>query len=340
MQRILIVDDDGINLKMASNILKSSYKIIGVPSGEKAIEYLTRDIPDLILLDVHMPDMDGFKVMEYIQSKDEYKDIPVIFLTADNDIETEVKGFKAGALDFIIKPFVAEIMLQRVGRILELSTLQKHLQKEIDEQTKKAIEKHKMFERLSLQIMQTLACTIDVKDKYTNGHSLRVAKYARMIAQRAGKSFKEQEEIYYMGLLHDIGKIGVPDDIINKTSSLTDEEYDIIKTHPEMGSEILKNITEIASIMDGARWHHERYDGTGYPDGLKGEDIPEVARIIGVADAYDAMTSNRSYRNAFSQEKVKEELKKGKVAQFDPKFADIMLEIMDEDIEYDLREKL
>jgi HD-GYP domain-containing protein (c-di-GMP phosphodiesterase class II) len=159
-----------------------------------------------------------------------------------------------------------------------------------------------------------------------------------MIAARDGKSLKEQDEIYFMGLMHDIGKIGIPDGIINKTSGLTSEEYDIVKTHAQIGSDILQNITEILSISSGARWHHERYDGKGYPDGLKGEEIPEVARIIGVADAYDAMTSNRSYRDIFTQEKVRQEFLKGKSTQFDPHFADIMVQMIDEDKDYKMKE--
>ena len=195
------------------------------------------------------------------------------------------------------------------------------------------------MERLSSQIMETLAGTIDAKDKYTKGHSSRVAEYALKIAEKLGKSEKEQQDIYYLGLLHDIGKIGIPDGIINKTSRLTDEEYEVIKTHPAIGAEILENISELPELAYGARWHHERYDGRGYPDHLKGEEIPEMARIIGVADAYDAMTSNRSYRSVLPQNVVREEIEKGKGSQFDPLFADKMLEMIDEDVDYQMREK-
>jgi putative two-component system response regulator len=141
-----------------------------------------------------------------------------------------------------------------------------------------------------------------------------------------------------MGLLHDVGKIGVPDAVINKPGRLTDDEFAKIKNHPVMGARILKKIREMPKLVTGARWHHERYDGRGYPDGLKGTDIPEEARIIGVADAYDAMTSNRSYRDSMPQEKVREQIESGKGTQFDPKFADIMLQMIDEDTEYKMRE--
>ena len=193
-------------------------------------------------------------------------------------------------------------------------------------------------ERLSSQIMKTLAGTIDAKDKYTKGHSTRVADYAVKIAKKLGKSEKDQGDIYYLGLLHDIGKIGIPDRIINKTTRLTDEEYEIIKTHPIVGAEILENISELPELVLGARWHHERYDGSGYPDGLKGTEIPEMSRIIGVADAYDAMTSNRSYRDVLPQDVVRAEIEKGRGNQFDPLFADMMLELIDEDIHYQMRE--
>lgn len=195
------------------------------------------------------------------------------------------------------------------------------------------------IERMNLQIVSALASAIDAKDTYTNGHSSRVAEYSRMIAERAGYSKSDQDEIYMMGLLHDVGKIGVPDEIINKPSKLSDEEFELIKKHPVTGSEILERIQEKPKLATGARWHHERYGGGGYPDGISGEDIPVEARIIAVADAYDAMTSKRSYRDVMQQDKVRLEIEKGIGTQFDPQFAKIMIEIIDEDIDYGLHEK-
>ena len=182
---------------------------------------------------------------------------------------------------------------------------------------------------LSLRIVQSLAQAIDAKDAYTNGHSSRVAEYAGRIAERCGYSLRRQNEIYITGLLHDVGKIGVPDSIINKPGKLTPEEYDTIKSHPVIGEKILQSIREMPELAIGARSHHERYDRTGYPDGLAGNAIPEIARIIAVADAYDAMTSRRSYRDVLQPEQVRAELENGKGTQFDPVFADIMLSIMD-----------
>lgn len=200
-------------------------------------------------------------------------------------------------------------------------------------------EKNRNSQRLFEQTAMALVGAIEAKDKYTHGHSSRVAQYSRMIAKEAGKSPRECEEIYYAALLHDVGKIGIPENIINKDSSLTDEEYAIIKKHPELGDQILQSITEFPYISLGAHYHHERYDGKGYPMGLKGSDIPELARIMAVADSYDAMTSKRSYRDALPQEKVREELIEGSGTQFDPQYAAIMLHLIDMDTEYELKER-
>lgn len=191
---------------------------------------------------------------------------------------------------------------------------------------------------LFVQTVTALSEAVDAKDRYTSGHSKRVADYARRIAARMGKSKEEQEEIYRAGLLHDVGKIRIPAEIINKPGRLTDEEYNIIKIHPVTGYHILQGISEDSVIAIAAKYHHERYDGKGYPNGLAGENIPEVARILGVADSYDAMASNRSYRNALPQEVVRSEIEKGKGTQFDPRIADIMLEMIAEDTNYGMKE--
>lgn len=192
--------------------------------------------------------------------------------------------------------------------------------------------------RMSLQMVHALANTIDAKDSYTNGHSTRVAQYSVMLAKKMGYSRETLERVQYAALLHDIGKIGIPVEIINKPARLTDEEFEIIKTHPVIGSNILNEITELPDISIGAKYHHERYDGKGYPDHLKEMDIPEIARIIGVADAYDAMSSKRSYRDVLPQEVVRKEIEKGRGSQFDPNIADVMLQLMDEDVDYEMHE--
>lgn len=337
---ITVVDDTTANLSMLSYTLtEEKMRVSALRSGAELIDFLKSNTPDLILLDIHMPEMDGFETLKRIREIETAKQIPVIFLTADEDAETETRGLEAGAMDFIKKPFIPAVLLVRVRHTIDLIRLQRNLSDEVDKKTIELKKEYEKNERLSMQIVQSLSSSIDEKDTYTSGHSIRVAQYSCEIAKRAGYSAKEQKEIYMTGLLHDVGKIGVPDAIINKPSRLSDDEYNMIKNHPVMGARILKNITELPKLITGARWHHEHYDGTGYPDGLTGEEIPEAARIIAVADAYDAMTSNRSYRDVLSQDYVRGEIEKGKGTQFDPQYADIMLQMIDEDTGYDMREK-
>ena len=330
---VIVVDDDMTNLKMAGHILSQKHmRVTALKSGLMLLDYLKSNHPDLILLDIKMPGLDGFETMELLKAQmAPGEEIPVIFLTADENQESEMRGLKLGAMDFIKKPFNPEVLALRVQHTIQLVRLQRHLMDEVDRKTRENAS-------LSLRVVQTLAEAIDAKDTYTNGHSGRVASYAREISRRMGYSPDRQNEIYMMGLLHDVGKIGVPDAVINKPAKLTDAEYAQIKTHPVMGERILKKIPEMPTLAIGARWHHERYDGKGYPDGLSGADIPEEARIIAVADAYDAMTSRRSYRDILPQAVVRDELRKGKGTQFDPVFADVMLRMIDEDPDYRMKE--
>jgi len=193
-------------------------------------------------------------------------------------------------------------------------------------------------EELTDQIIFALSNAVEAKDRYTNGHSQRVAGYALQIVKRMGFDERQQRQAYCAGMLHDVGKIRVSDAIINKVGGLDDAEYEEIKLHTLAGYYILKEIAAISDFAIGARWHHERYDGKGYPNGLSGENIPWIARVIGVADAYDAMTSNRSYRQILPQEQVKEELMKGMGRQFDPEIAKAMLAMIEEDTDYQMRQ--
>lgn len=331
---VIVVDDDETNLKMAGHILsKANMRVSAMKSGQVLLDYIRdKEVPDLILLDIKMPVMDGFETLTALRAMDKGKEVPVIFLTADEKEETEAKGLSLGAMDFIKKPFVPEVLVLRVRHMIDLDHLQRNLADEVEKKTKEN-------ERLFLHVVSSLASAIDAKDTYTNGHSGRVADYAREIARRAGYDRKRVEDIYMMGLLHDVGKIGIPDAVINKPAKLTEEEYEIIKNHPVLGARILGNIKEMPTLANGARWHHERYDGKGYPDGLAGEDIPEEARIIAVADSYDAMSSHRSYRAPLPQGVVREEIENGMGTQFDPKFAKIMLGMIDEDTNYIMKEE-
>ncbi len=335
MDWVVIVDDDTSSRSQTAQVLKSEgMKVTCLASGAELLDYMEGMtlMPDLILLDIVMPGMNGFDTLRILREKEGSESkVPVIFLTGCEDPGEEREGLSLGAVDFIRKPCYPEIMALRVKRTIELSHLQRDLFAEVEKKTKEN-------NRLTLHVVQTLAEAIDAKDTYTNGHSGRVASYSREIAKRLGYDEQAQDEIYMMGLLHDVGKIGVPDAIINKPSRLTDEEFEEIKKHPSVGNRILKRIREMPKLAYGARWHHERVDGHGYPDALSGASIPEEARIIAVADAYDAMTSNRSYRGVLPQSVVKGELEKGKGSQFDPHIADIMIAMINEDTGYSMSE--
>jgi putative two-component system response regulator len=334
MDWIVIVDDDTSNLLQAGKILSNhNMRVTALKSGSALLNYVRNNKPDLILLDIRMSEMDGFETLRRLraQQSPEDEEIPVIFLTGNDTPESETYGLQLGAMDFIRKPFVADVLVLRVRHTLELVRLQRDLAAEIRK------KKHE-YESLSRHLVLTLAETIDAKDTYTNGHSVRVAEYAREIARRCGYDKKRQDEIYMMGLLHDVGKIGVPDTVINKPGRLTDAEFEQVKIHPALGARILETIVEMPRLKIGAHWHHEHYDGSGYPDGLAGDAIPPEARIIAVADAYDAMTSSRSYRGVLDQAVVRGEIENGKGTQFDPEFADIMMQMIDEDQDFRMRE--
>ena len=336
--RILVVDDDVTLVRVIYSFLKDEYDVYMVNSGKNALDFLNIHIPDLVLLDIRMPVMDGFETLEKMRQHPGMEDVPVIFLTGSDDAESEEKGLEVGASDFIRKPVAPNVLKLRVKHMIELYTLRNDLQNEVDRQTVEIKDQQKKLKLMTFQITEALAGAVDAKDTYTSGHSKRVATYSREIATRYGYDTEMQETVFITGMLHDVGKIGIPNAIINKPGKLTDEEYEIIKAHPAIGAEILEKITVLPFFAIGAHWHHERYDGKGYPDGKKGEDIPEIARIIGVAFAYDAMSSKRSYRDPLPQDVIRSEIEKGRGSQFDPKFADIMLDMINEDTEYRMRE--
>lgn len=330
---IVIVNDNPADLDfMCNSLLAKGYDVQGIDSGKGLLEYLEDSRPNLIIIKADLGGMSGLETIVGIRKQGgSIRRIPVV-LIANDDPMVEQRGLELGVSDFIRMPISEEKLYMRVTNILQLNILKEHMNQEVEKKTEEN-------EQLSIHIIKALALAIDAKDRYTNGHSSRVAEYSKEIAARYGYGEKEQDEIYMIGLLHDVGKIGIPDAIINKKDRLSDEEYEIIKKHPIIGTQILGSIKELPNLSNGARWHHERYDGKGYPDGLVGDEIPEVARIIAVADAYDAMTSHRSYRDTLPQSEVRDEIKRCSGTQFDPKFADIMISIIDEDKDYELREK-
>ena len=324
---IYIIDDSKTILKHAEGVLIGSYRVSLFERGQEALDQMRLVPPDLVLLDINMPQMDGYAVFRRMRDSSELRKIPVIFLTADTKQESELMGFEMGAMDYITKPFAPLIMQSRIARILELDDLRKHLEQLVEA---KADEIQKIF----IQSITTITYAVDAKDRYTKGHSVRVAQYCLAMAKKLSWSKQDCLNLYYTALMHDIGKIGIPDTILNKPVKLTDEEYRLIRNHTTMGANILRPITMVPQICDGAKYHQERYDGKGYPCGLKGDDIPYVARIIGIADAYDAITSNRIYEKAQVTDYAVNELKKGRGTQFDPYLTDVMLEIIQNGFEF------
>lgn len=318
MKKILVVDDNKENLIMIKALLENDYQVTLVPSGKLALEFLEKKTVDIILLDVQMPEMDGMEVLERIKSDDRLKNIPILFLTGLDSVDIEAACLDKGGDDFIRKPFEATILKSRISKLLELYELRFNLEDSLR-------KKSRQLDKMTLSTIITVANTVDAKDKYTGGHSLRVAVCARDIATNLGWDASEIQNVYNVALLHDIGKIAVPDSILNKVERLTDEEFEVIKQHPVTGNEILSDITILDHVQEGAYYHHERWDGRGYPCGLAGEAIPIYARVIALADTYDAMRSDRVYRKHLSTEKIISEFERCKGSQFDPDLAEVFI---------------
>lgn len=321
MRKVLVIDDSRTILSIAKGELERDYQVITALSGDEGLFLLERFIPDLILLDLNMPGMDGKEVLRRIRADDKWKRIPVIFLTADTTPQTEEECLRLGADDYISKPFVSIVMRRRISRVIELYDLRNDLEAQLQEKTQQV-------ESATLNSIMVIANTIDAKDAYTAGHSFQVAQCAEEIAKNLGWDENKRLNLHYVALLHDVGKIGVPDAILNKPLALTKEEFDVIRRHPVMGGEILKDIRMIPHVGEGALYHHERYDGRGYPTGLKGKTIPEFARIITIADTYDAMNSRRVYRDKLPREKIIAEFERCNGAQFDPEFGQVFINML------------
>lgn len=322
-KNILVVDDSEINLEFVKKALEDSYCLTLIQSGKQALEYLEKTPVDMVLLDILMPELDGFEIYRRIKKLEQNQNVPVVFITADMDVESEIKGLAMGAKDFIRKPFVPAVMKNRIDNIMRLEELTRTLETKVREKTAEN-------DQLSFEIIATIASIIEAKDSYTKGHSARVAEYSAMLAKELGWKEADIQNLKYIALLHDIGKIGIPDHVLNKPGKLTEMEFNIIKSHTTIGGDILKDIKTIRHVDSGARYHHEKFDGSGYPTSISGTVIPAVARIICITDAYDAMNSKRVYRDVMSQEAIREELIQGKGKQFDPDYLDVFLKLLDE----------
>lgn len=325
--QILVADNTKVALRYMESVLSDIYQVALVQTGREVLDYLATDHPDLILLNASMSGMDGYEVLRQIKKQDSIREIPVILMTSQKDTESELRGLQAGAIDFVSLPFEPAILRARIDHIVELVILRR-------QQANQIARQKEQIDRLSLQSVITIAHTVDTRDRYASKHSLRVALYCKEIARRLGYTEKEIDELYYIALLHDIGKIAIEDSILNKAGRLTPEEYETVKQHVSIGAEIVHNTNFVPGVEEGVRYHHERYDGSGYM-GVQGEKIPMAARIIAVADAYEAMLADRAYRKHLSREQAVDELKQGRGTQFDPHIVDVFLELLQEGLAID-----
>ena len=293
-----------------------------VLTEEKVLE-LT---PDLILLCAGQTEQIAIDLLTKLKEWTISGEIPVCILDFTGDASLEAMALKGGAIDYVAAPFDDVVLLWRLMRAIDAYRQYRALRQEV-------VNKENEIERLSMQTLSAIANLVDSKDRYLKGHSMRVAEYACAIAEKLHKSEKEIKDLYCMGMLHDIGKIGIPDTVFTKAGQLTDSEYSLVKQHTIVGKNLLEDLTRIPHASLVAGYHHEWIDGSGYSAGLRGEEIPFDARIINIADAYDAMNTDRSYRNRLSKEEIRQELEKGRGVQFDSQLVDIVLELMEENYE-------
>jgi len=323
---ILLVDDEAMIRRLLTQKLSAEgYRCEQAADAEQALAKLKRGSVELVILDIKMPGRSGVELLPEIKAR--YPDTAVIMATAISDAGTAIKCMKAGAYDYVTKPFNLDEVSLSVERALEMRRLelenrdyQLHLEQKVEEQARKI--RASFFNAIT-----ALAYALEAKDVYTSGHSQRVTEISVAIAEHLGLPKETIEKIRLAGLVHDIGKIGVREAVLNKPASLSDEEFEHVRLHSETGEHILEPIVDDEEILKAVRHHHERYDGKGYPDGLKGERIPQLARIIAVADTFDAMTSERPYRKALTKEAACAEVERCRGTQFDPEAAGAFLEV-------------
>lgn len=342
---ILVIDDVPDNLLLASSLLKNLYRVKVAPSGEKGLAIARSDPPDLILLDVMMPVMDGYETCAWLKADQALKHIPVIFLTAKGDIEDEERGFSLGAVDYIVKPLTPSLLLARVHTQLTLKNVQDALKDRntyLETEIARRIEEVTLLQEVAITAMASLAETCD---RETAAHIQRTVHYVREIAMhlRHQGYFEDVltlDNIYLITKstpLHDIGKMGIPDMILWKPAKLTPEEYALVKKHPVIGKNAIdgaekllgKNETFLRFAKEMAYFHHERWDGEGYPEGIAGEAIPVSARLMALADVYDAIISRRVYKDPQPHEAAVEIIRDDSGKRFDPIVVNAFLELAD-----------
>ena len=341
MKEIFIVDDNITNLTVAKNALKDQYRVRTAPSAAKMFDVLEKAIPDLILLDINMPEISGFEALKILKRNKKTASIPVIFLTGLNDHNFEVRGFQMGAVDFINKPFSAPVLQNRVKTHLGIDEI-------IKERTAKLYRQSMYLQSLKDAIVYTLAEMVEKRDNNTGGHIERTTIYMTIMIDEMMANGPYQDELKMADInrlivsarLHDIGKITISDTVLNKPGKLTDEEMKIMKTHCEEGVAIIDNITSRTEKAGGdekflsyARSiigsHHERWDGSGYPKGLAGENIPIQGRIMAIVDVFDALISVRPYKKTFSFNEAVKIIMEASGSHFDPKIAEAFFKVKD-----------
>ncbi len=329
---VLVVDDTETNIDILVETLGDVYDVSVAMDGESALEDIAERAPDLILLDIIMPGMDGYEVCERLKKDDTTKNIPVIFLTAMTEEQDEAKGLALGAVDYITKPFSPELVKSRVRNQLELKRHRDHLEELVRERTAQLIKAFETIKNASLDTILRLSRAAEYKDEDTGAHILRMSNYSAAIAGRMGLDENVVDSILYAAPMHDIGKIGTPDHILLKPGKLDPDEWEIMKQHAVNGARILEG-SDAGFIKLGeviALTHHEKWDGTGYPQGLGGEKIPIAGRIVAIADVFDALTSERPYKKPFSLEKSYNIIRAGRGSHFDPDVLDAFFEAEDE----------
>jgi len=326
--RILAVDDTPASLKLLSDLLaEEGYDVRSAISGELALRSAFADPPELTLLDIRMPGMDGFEVCRRLKADPATRDAPVIFVSAVLDTDEKVQGFELGAVDFVTKPFQRDELLARVRTHLDVDRLRNHLEELVEERTAELRQSQRKLRAGLLSFIASIGATIEMRDPYTAGHQRRVARLATQIASDLDLPEDQIEGLYLASVVHDIGKIRIPAEILSKPGRLNEIEFTLIKQHAQTGYDILKSIDFPWPIARTVHQHHERLSGQGYPSAIKREEILLEARIVGVADVVEAMSSDRPYRPALGIDVALEEITRHRDVLYDPAVVDSCLRL-------------